>query len=45
LILKDKISVAVISPGWVATDSGGVGMANDSKRPKALIDPKRVYQE
>ena len=36
---EDKISVAVISPGWVATDSGGVGMANESKRPKAMIDP------
>ena len=35
----DKISVGVISPGWVATDSGGVGMANESKRPRAMIDP------
>ena len=35
----DKISVAVVSPGWVATDSGGVGMASESKRPKAMIDP------
>tara|TARA_B100000767_G_C19632769_1_gene479021 strand:+ start:385 stop:930 length:546 start_codon:yes stop_codon:yes gene_type:complete len=38
-LLKDKISIAAISPGWVATDSGGVGMANESKRPKAMIDP------
>jgi NAD(P)-dependent dehydrogenase (short-subunit alcohol dehydrogenase family) len=35
----DKISVAVVSPGWVATDSGGVGMVSESKRPKAMIDP------
>ena len=40
-LLKDKISIAAISPGWVATDSGGVGIANDSKRQKALIDPKK----
>jgi NAD(P)-dependent dehydrogenase (short-subunit alcohol dehydrogenase family) len=38
-LLKDKIAVAAISPGWVATDSGGAGIADESKRPKAMIDP------
>ena len=38
-LTEDKISVAVISPGWVATDSGGLGMVNEYKRPKAMIEP------